>query len=638
MSSYRGGYNMELKKLKLKNFRGYQDLMIDFGSNLNLIIGRNDVGKSTIMEALEIFFNGDSKNAIVKPEISDCNIYSGDKIMEITAFFKINENEKIYIDATYPTNLYEEFLLNKDKLLEIKKTWNCSGSSLTTSSLNISINAYYPQIFEKPIIQLRNKELQKELEKYKEEIVNYDEINKSINAQMRMALYNYLINEETEFKEIEIEIKKINPEEKDVWSRLKNNLPLFFLFQSDRSNSDSDIEVQNPLKIATKKVLSDLQPELDSIKQRVEEAVSKIGKETIEKLKDFDSEIAAKLKTNLNLKAWDSIFSFDLLSDDNIPLNKRGSGVRRLILLSYFRAEAERIASQDNKRNIIYAIEEPETSQHPDYQKMILDSLVEIAEDDKHQIIITTHTPEIAKMVSPEDIIFIKKENGVPYIVDDDEIKIKNIVESLGILPSIQGKLVVCVEGDNDVNFLKNINQSVNELKDIINFKSEDISILPLSGSKLLDWIDKNYLENSNVIEFHLYDSDVKKYVERIKEINEKNDGRRFGINTKLKEMENYIHPDLIEEFFDIDLSNYKENWCSIDVPKTLVNLAKKEINREEKREKIIKDILNSSVSKNITKQHLEDLGVYEEVKSWFKTIAELYNSNMILDKKVLIM
>src|SRR5690606_24985946 len=119
---------------------------------------------------------------------------------------------------------------------------------------------------------------------------------------------------------------------------------------------------------------------------------------------------------------------------------------------------------------------------------------------------------------------------------------------------------------------------------------------------------------------------------------NEKNDGRRFGINTKLKEMENYIHPDLIEEFFDIDLSNYKENWCSIDVPKTLVNLAKKEINREEKREKIIKDILNSSVSKNITKQHLEDLGVYEEVESWFKTIAELYNSNMILDKKVLIM
>lgn len=294
---------MELKKLKLKNFRGYKEAIINFSSNINLVIGRNDVGKSTIMEALEIFFNGDNKSALVKPDVSDCNIYSEDKTMEITAFFKLTEDEKVLIDASYPTDLKDEYLLNKEKLLEIKKTWNCSGNSLTTSNLRISINAYYPQIYEKPIIQWKNKELQQELKKFEEVIDNYNEINKSINAQMRMALYNHLINDNTEFKEIEIEIKKINPDDKDVWSRLKNYLPLYFLFQSDRSNSDSDVEVQNPLKIATKKALSDMQEELESVKQRVEDAVTKIGEETIEKLKEFDSEIAAKLKTNLNLKA-----------------------------------------------------------------------------------------------------------------------------------------------------------------------------------------------------------------------------------------------------------------------------------------------------------------------------------------------
>ncbi|MHB8392242.1 MAG: AAA family ATPase [Acidobacteriaceae bacterium] len=31
-----------------------------------------------------------------------------------------------------------------------------------------------------------------------------------------------------------------------------------------------------------------------------------------------------------------------LTGDDQIPINKRGSGVRRLVLLSFFRAEAER--------------------------------------------------------------------------------------------------------------------------------------------------------------------------------------------------------------------------------------------------------------------------------------------------------
>lgn len=624
---------MELKKLVLNNFRGYENATINFSSNINLIIGRNDVGKSTVMDALEIFFNGDSKSPVVKAEVSDCNIYSVDKKMEITALFKLSENEKVSIDTSYSTDLRDEFLLNKDNLLEIKKTWDCSGRSLSANSLKISINSFHPQIFETPIIQLKNKELQKELKKYEQNIPNFDEINKSINAPMRMALYKHLISEETEFKEIEIEIKKINPDDKDVWSRLKGYLPLFFLFQSDRSNSDSDSEVQNPLKVATKKALSEIQEILDEIKIRVEETVSKIGDETIEKLKDFDSDIAGNLKTNLNLKAWDSIFSFDLLSDDNIPLNKRGSGVKRLILLSYFRAEAERMASQNNKRNIIYAIEEPETAQHPDYQKMILDSLLEIGEDEKHQIIITTHTPEIAKMVSPDDIIFIKKEDGIPYIINDKNFKIKHIAESLGILPTIQSKLVICVEGELDVNFLKNINQSVDELTEIINLEAEDISILPLSGGKLVNWIDRNYLENSNVIEFHLYDSDVKKYVDLINEINISKDGRRFGANTSLREMENYIYPDLIEEQFGIDLAKHKEFWHNIDIPKILLNVTMQHIKDEKKRENSIKGILNSNVVKKITKEHLEALEVYEEVKSWFLKISELYSSHMVVEK-----
>lgn len=47
---------MILKELKLKNFRGFTDTVIEFDDNLNFIIGRNDVGKSTILEALDIFF------------------------------------------------------------------------------------------------------------------------------------------------------------------------------------------------------------------------------------------------------------------------------------------------------------------------------------------------------------------------------------------------------------------------------------------------------------------------------------------------------------------------------------------------------------------------------------------------------
>ena len=46
---------MKLKKLKLKNFRGYSSEVEIEVTDLNVIIGKNDIGKSTILEALDIF-------------------------------------------------------------------------------------------------------------------------------------------------------------------------------------------------------------------------------------------------------------------------------------------------------------------------------------------------------------------------------------------------------------------------------------------------------------------------------------------------------------------------------------------------------------------------------------------------------
>ena len=60
-----------LKSVHLKNFRGYIDSKVDFDNHLNVIIGRNDAGKSTILEALEIFLNSNQ----VKMELTDRNVH-----------------------------------------------------------------------------------------------------------------------------------------------------------------------------------------------------------------------------------------------------------------------------------------------------------------------------------------------------------------------------------------------------------------------------------------------------------------------------------------------------------------------------------------------------------------------------------
>lgn len=47
---------MKIKKLIINNFRAFKHAEIDF-DNFNCIIGKNDSGKSTILAALEWFFN-----------------------------------------------------------------------------------------------------------------------------------------------------------------------------------------------------------------------------------------------------------------------------------------------------------------------------------------------------------------------------------------------------------------------------------------------------------------------------------------------------------------------------------------------------------------------------------------------------
>ncbi|MGX1983232.1 putative ATP-dependent endonuclease of OLD family [Thermolongibacillus altinsuensis] len=620
---------MKLHSLYLKNFRGYREEVINFSENMNVIIGKNDIGKSTLMEALEIFFNGENKDALVKPEIEDCNVNSTEKVMEIGACFTFEEEEITIIDSSNPTSLKEEYLLNKDGLLEIRKVWDCSKDKITASSLKVYLVAHYPKGIDKPLITLKQEELRKELRTIADKIDDYDLINKNKNAEMRKALYKHLVNEDTEFETRFIEIQKIDKDSKNIWDKIKSNLPLYFLFQSDRTNSDNDSEVQNPLKIATKKALAEMEDQLSHIVEEVDKKVSAIAEDTINKLKDFNGEIANRLKTNLNLKSWDSLFSFQLESDDGIPLNKRGSGIRRLILLSYFRAEAERIAEEKNNKNIIYAIEEPETSQHPNFQRMIIDSLLKISSDDKHQVIITTHTPEIAKMVDLDSLIFISKDEYGPQIVRKEEEKLKGIVRSLGILPTIESKVVICVEGENDINFLRNINQAIDDFKDIIDLEKSNITMIGMKGSNLVNWVNRNYLRNSNVIEFHLYDNDREDYRKTIEEIKANRDGRRFGELTSKREMENYIPPELIEEEFGINLDLEKMDWDNIDVPKVLVSKGvMQHIKCPKKREEAIKERLNGQLSKKIRKEHLIYSNSYEEIKSWFEQIADLCDKN----------
>lgn len=617
---------MILKELKLKNFRGFTDTVIEFDDNLNFIIGRNDVGKSTILEALDIFFNADK----VKMELGDLSVYAKTQTVSISCCFCI-ENDSILIDSTNYTSCKDEFILNEKGYLEIKKEWDCSKGKLTASSLKTYIVANYPKQYESPLLLEKIKTLQSIYDKYKENPVYVPE-KRTISAELRKAIYSIELSEFPELKMTDIDISKEGA--KDIWDSLSKQLPLYFLFESDRKNTDKDAEIQDPLKAITKSVIASMEAEIQKMQDNVRIQVEDIGKRTIEKLADLDPNIAKDITPKVSLKPIDTAFSFDLVADNNIPLNKRGSGVRRLILLSYFRADAEEALLENSNKKMIYAIEEPETSQHPDYQKMIFETLFELSEKPTHQIIATTHTPEIAKMLNIEQLIFIKKDKDIPYVETNNEIKKSEIVKTLGILPYANSKVVLYVEGENDVSFLSNLNKNIPELNSIIDLEKEDISIIPLNGSKLIDWINKDYFEFAGVSEIYIVDNDVNEYLEKIEEINITNDHRRFGWHTSLREMENYCPIELVEDEFKIDLSKYKTTWQSLDIPKILMDICKTEINDNKQREKVIKKIINSSISKKITKSQLVANGTWDEIENWFKKISAINNNCIIKTTK----
>lgn len=460
---------MIIKQLILENFRNFQNkITVDFGS-LTVIIGKNDLGKSTILEALDIFIN--ENDAVIKIDKDDVCKRSESDESSLGIVFS-GYPSSVDIDEGNQTSLEDEYLLNQDKMLEIKKRYKngrCTG---------VYIHALHPTSDKTKDLLLKK---QQDLKKIVEEN-SYDCENKTKNASLRKAIRNGA--EDLKLEEVDIPVNE--EDAKRIWGKLQSYLPVFALFQSDRPNKDEDSEVQDPMKLAIREILqkAELQKKLSDIAKEVEKISEEIAQRTLTKLSEMNPDIAKELKAVIppskDLK-WDSVFkNIEISSDNGVPLNKRGSGVRRLVLLNFFRARAEERKTEDSKSNVVYAIEEPETSQHPNHQKILIKALKELAEHEGRQIFITTHSPSLVQLLPRESVRLLRKQGESLEIVGGD-LAISDIIDDLGVLPII-GKLAIFVEGENDRQFLLGLNNIV-ELSTIVDISK--LAIIPLGGSVL---------------------------------------------------------------------------------------------------------------------------------------------------------
>ncbi|MGE5486339.1 MAG: ATP-binding protein [bacterium] len=537
---------MKLKSVVLRNFRCYEnETRIQVG-NLTALIGKNDVGKSTILEALEIFFNG----AATKVDAQDACIRSGTKEVMIGCEFD-NLPDALVLDETAATTLKDEYLLNARGCLEIHKVFDCGATKVKESIFAL---AHHPK---DELLLLKNAELKKRFEALKLDKTEAG-VNLSSNPSLRRAIWSH--TSDLQLTERLISLEKTD-EAKQIWTKLRSELPLFALFQSDRPSRDEDSEVQDPMKFAIGEALKELEPEISEIKRTVKDKVTEVARRTLSKLREMDETLASELAPHFKAEPkWDTLFKMTLTSDDQIPINKRGSGVRRLILLNFFRAEAERKQKTKGGQGIIYAIEEPETSQHPDMQRLIIQAFLDLTEAADCQALITTHVPGLAGLLPVESLRYIYRDETGSVVVASGESNGETlydcIADDLGVIPDTRVQVLVCVEGPHDVNFLSSISRTIhahdNGLPDL--GSDPRIACLPLGGSTLKQWIDRRYLRGLRLKEVHIYDrgTDIPpKYQRNVDEINGLGPDQ-YAVLTGKREAENYLHPDAILEEMNV--------------------------------------------------------------------------------------
>jgi putative ATP-dependent endonuclease of the OLD family len=265
----------------IENFRIFRPTTTVQLSDLTALIGRNDIGKSSVLEALELFFEGEH----VQIDADDPTKGGDSKQCRIACEFCDLPSE-VVIDVEARTSLRAEHLLNSKGNLQIEKVFDCSKSKIT------------PQVFARAmhprnegvnnLLSLKIPELRALFRKLK---LDEHGVNQASKPDLRRAIWA-----NTENLALAETLIPLGAEDaKAIWAELQKTLPQFALFQADRASKDNDAEVQDPMKVAVKSVLSEVEAQLLQIREQIKTKATEVAKRTVEKLKELDPSLAREL-------------------------------------------------------------------------------------------------------------------------------------------------------------------------------------------------------------------------------------------------------------------------------------------------------------------------------------------------------
>ena len=395
---------MYISEITLSNFRGFEQNTIFFQDGMNVLIGQNNSGKTSVIKALGLLFDSEKNKRLKVEDFFKSKELSNMKLVppKITISAKLleSENEDIYSDdlaliGTWLTKLekpyeaqitYEFFLPDKETEDYVKKI-----NDITNMDIEMFWNIFEYNFINKYIykIYIGNPE-------YKI-IVDYD-ILKKFDFQFLSAIRDV---------------------ERDMFTGknplLREVIDFFIDYDIKNEKTIDKSEKENQIKKRKKEFSDDAEVLIAKLKERM-----KLGKEEMLKYATATGATGNHLNPDFDGKILDTEMysTLKLIVEDKsgikLPATRNGLGYNNLIYMSLLLAKMQKNSSieylgANSKIYSILAIEEPEAHLHPNMQYKFLKFLNEHKNNDVRQIFITSHSPNITAAVDLDDIIILSK-------------------------------------------------------------------------------------------------------------------------------------------------------------------------------------------------------------------------------------
>lgn len=125
-----------LKKLHVRNFKKFVNVTFDFNDDINILVGDNECGKSSVLEAIEVCLNCSHRGRPLSPEVM-AELFNTDCV---EAYLKGDKSQ-----TSLPELLIEAYLEGDP---ELKGTNNSDGADTQGISLKILYNSDFSAYYE----------------------------------------------------------------------------------------------------------------------------------------------------------------------------------------------------------------------------------------------------------------------------------------------------------------------------------------------------------------------------------------------------------------------------------------------------------------------------------------------------------